>query len=67
MTVPAEYLPLLEAAVGPMPDNAELPLPPMGLSVDEEREQRKRDLAVAFRVFGRLGFSEGGETRWQYC
>lgn len=59
MQVPAEYLPLLEAAVGPMPENAELPLPPMGLSVAEEREQRKRDLAVAFRVFGRLGFSEG--------
>lgn len=59
MQVPPEVLPLLEAAVGPMPENAELPLPPMGLSVDEEREQRKRDLAVAFRVFGRLGFSEG--------
>ncbi len=38
MQVPAEYLPLLEAAVGPMPENAELPLPPMGLSVEEERE-----------------------------
>ncbi|BDD81176.1 putative aldolase [Tsukamurella pulmonis] len=59
MQVPPEVLPLLEAAVGPMPEDAEMPLPPMGLSVEDEREQRKRDLAVAFRVFGRLGFSEG--------
>ncbi len=59
MQVPPEVRPLLEAAVGPMPEDADMPLPPMGLPVDEEREQRKRDLAVAFRVFGRLGFSEG--------
>lgn len=50
---------MLERGLGPIPDNCELPLPPTGLSVDEEREQRKRDLAVAFRVFGRFGFSEG--------
>lgn len=50
---------LLEAAVGPIPDGCDLPVPPTGLSVEEEREQRKRDLAVAFRVFGKLGFSEG--------
>ncbi|GAB4006910.1 class II aldolase/adducin family protein [Nocardioides ultimimeridianus] len=58
-TLPAELRFRLEQAVGPIPDPCDLPLPPMGLSVDDEREQRKRDLAVAFRVFGKLGFSEG--------
>ena len=57
--IPADLRPLLEQAVGPLPEPCDLPLPPMGLSVDDEREQRKRDLAVAFRVFGKLGFSEG--------
>ncbi|MEU3609357.1 class II aldolase/adducin family protein [Streptomyces sp. NPDC035033] len=42
-----------------MPDDFDLPLPPMDLSVEEEREIRKRELAAAFRVFGKLGFSEG--------
>lgn len=36
-----------------------LALPPHGLPVDEERAHRKRELAAAFRVFGRFGFSEG--------
>jgi ribulose-5-phosphate 4-epimerase/fuculose-1-phosphate aldolase len=36
-----------------------LPLPPRGLSEEEERLQRKRELAAAFRIFGRFGFSEG--------
>lgn len=49
------------AALGPMAAGQELnvPLPPQGLSVEEERLHRKRELAVALRVFGRLGFSEG--------
>ncbi|MCE5289509.1 MAG: class II aldolase/adducin family protein [Nocardiaceae bacterium] len=42
-----------------MPENCDLPVPPMGLSEDEERAQRKLDLAIAFRVFGKFGFSEG--------
>lgn len=58
-TISDEMRELLERALGPLPDPCDLPLPPMGLSLEEEREQRKRDLAVAFRVFGKLGFSEG--------
>ncbi len=58
-TIPPEIRALIEGALGPIPDDCDLPLPPMGLSVDEERERRKRDLAVAFRVFGKCGFSEG--------
>lgn len=58
-TQPQYVLDLIRAAVGPIPDDFDLPLPPMGLSVEEERQQRKEELAVAFRVFGRLGFSEG--------
>ncbi|WP_435220604.1 class II aldolase/adducin family protein [Streptomyces sp. Tue6028] len=54
-----EMLDLIRANVGPIPDDFDLPLPPLGLSVDEEREVRKRELAAAFRVFGKLGFSEG--------
>jgi ribulose-5-phosphate 4-epimerase/fuculose-1-phosphate aldolase len=57
--IPVEVREALERALGPLPADCELPLPPVGLSVDEEREQRKRDLAVAFRVFGKFGFSEG--------
>jgi ribulose-5-phosphate 4-epimerase/fuculose-1-phosphate aldolase len=49
------------ASLGPLPRDRELniPLPPQGLSVEDERRHRKRELAAAFRVFGRLGFSEG--------
>jgi ribulose-5-phosphate 4-epimerase/fuculose-1-phosphate aldolase len=54
-----EILDLIRANVGPIPDDFDLPLPPMGLSVDEEREVRKQELAAAFRIFGKLGFSEG--------
>lgn len=50
---------MVRASIGPVPDDFELPLPPSGLTVDEEREHRKRELAAAFRVFGKLGFSEG--------
>ncbi|MEJ3658100.1 class II aldolase/adducin family protein [Actinomycetes bacterium KLBMP 9759] len=34
-------------------------LPQEGLPVEEERALRKRELAAAFRLFGRFGFSEG--------
>ncbi|MGW4518592.1 class II aldolase/adducin family protein [Streptomyces sp. NPDC004393] len=54
-----EMLDLIRANIGPIPDDFDLPLPPTGLSVEEEREVRKQELAAAFRVFGKLGFSEG--------
>ncbi|WP_414721040.1 class II aldolase/adducin family protein, partial [Streptomyces sp.] len=54
-----EILDLIRANIGPIPDDFDLPLPPMGLSVEEERDVRKQELAAAFRVFGKLGFSEG--------
>ncbi|MFF9627315.1 class II aldolase/adducin family protein [Streptomyces griseosporeus] len=52
-------LDLIRTSIGPIPDDFDLPLPPMNLSVEEEREIRKQELAAAFRVFGKLGFSEG--------
>jgi ribulose-5-phosphate 4-epimerase/fuculose-1-phosphate aldolase len=58
-TIPDAIRPLLEQAVGPLPEPCDLPVPPLGLSVEDERERRKLDLAIAFRVFGKLGFSEG--------
>ncbi|WP_079133160.1 class II aldolase/adducin family protein [Streptomyces sp. FXJ1.172] len=54
-----EMLDLIRANIGPIPDDFDLPLPPTGLSVEEERDVRKQELAAAFRVFGKLGFSEG--------
>ena len=47
------------ASVGPVPEGATLPLPPQNLSADEERKVRKQELAAAFRLFARFGFSEG--------
>ncbi|CCH79422.1 Class II aldolase/adducin family protein [Nostocoides japonicum T1-X7] len=58
-TITPEIIALVRQNVGPCPDDFELPLPAVGLSVEEEREVRKRELAVAFRLFGRFGFSEG--------
>jgi ribulose-5-phosphate 4-epimerase/fuculose-1-phosphate aldolase len=52
----AALMEALQAALGPVP--AEM-LPPTFASVEEERLYRKRELAAAFRVFGRFGFSEG--------
>jgi ribulose-5-phosphate 4-epimerase/fuculose-1-phosphate aldolase len=52
-------LDLIRAHVGPAPDDFELPLPPMNLSIEDERHHRKQELAAAFRVFGKLGFAEG--------
>ncbi|ATL85184.1 class II aldolase/adducin family protein [Streptomyces malaysiensis subsp. malaysiensis] len=57
--VTPDVLEMVRASIGPAPDDFELPLPPVNLTVEEEREHRKRELAAAFRVFGRLGFSEG--------
>ena len=54
-----EMLDLIRANIGPIPDDFDLPLPPTGLSVEEERDVRKQELAATFRVFGKLGFSEG--------
>lgn len=51
--------PTAHASVGPIPDGVEIPLPPQGLSVEEERLLRKQELAAAFRLFARFGFSEG--------
>ncbi|MEV7282547.1 class II aldolase/adducin family protein [Streptomyces sp. NPDC093111] len=51
--------PALAAAVGPLPEGVTLPLPPVFTSVEEERRHRKEQLAAGFRIFGRLGFSEG--------
>jgi ribulose-5-phosphate 4-epimerase/fuculose-1-phosphate aldolase len=58
----AELAAALEAtreSVGPVPAGVSLPLPPTGLPVAEERTLRKQELAAAFRLFGRFGFSEG--------
>ena len=38
---------------------ADLVFPPEFASVEEEREDRKRKLASAFRLFGKFGFDEG--------
>lgn len=35
------------------------PEPPAFASIEEERTHRKRKLAAAFRIFGKLGFDEG--------
>jgi ribulose-5-phosphate 4-epimerase/fuculose-1-phosphate aldolase len=47
-------------SVGPVPaGELELPLPQQNLTVEQEREVRKQELAAAFRIFARFGFSEG--------
>ena len=46
-------------SVGQMPEGVSLPLPAQNPSVEEERLIRKRELAAAFRLFARMGFSEG--------
>ncbi|MFH8500870.1 class II aldolase/adducin family protein [Streptomyces flaveolus] len=45
--------------VGPVPPGFRAMLPPQFDSVEQERLHRKQELAAAFRLFGRLGFSEG--------
>lgn len=46
-------------AVGFADRELPFPLPPRFDSVDTEREYRKSQLADGFRIFSRLGFSEG--------
>ncbi|TDD44258.1 class II aldolase/adducin family protein [Saccharopolyspora elongata] len=45
--------------LGPTPPGFQAMLPPAFDSVEEERLHRKQELAAAFRLFGKLGFSEG--------
>ena len=47
------------ASVGTLPEGVHLPLPQQNLSIEEERQVRKQELAAAFRLFARFGFSEG--------
>lgn len=46
-------------SVGHMPAGATLPLPPQNPTVEEQRLIRQQELAAAFRLFARFGFSEG--------
>ncbi|GAB2862732.1 class II aldolase/adducin family protein [Lentzea nigeriaca] len=57
--MPATPTTVQHDSVGAMPEGVELPLPPQNLSIDEERQIRKQELAAAFRLFARFGFSEG--------
>ncbi|MET7489936.1 class II aldolase/adducin family protein [Streptomyces sp. NPDC005538] len=57
MTVTSDAAP--HASVGALPEGVHLPLPDPDLGVEEERLVRKRELAAAFRLFARFGFSEG--------
>ena len=49
----------IAGVVGFAEGRANIPLPPVGLTMEQERALRLRELAAAFRVFGALGFSEG--------
>lgn len=48
-----------QTAIGPAPDGVAPPLPPTFATLEEERLHRKQELAAAFRLFGKFGFSEG--------
>ena len=47
------------ASVAGLPEGVFLPLPQQNLSFEQEREVRQQELAAAFRLFARFGFSEG--------
>jgi ribulose-5-phosphate 4-epimerase/fuculose-1-phosphate aldolase len=47
------------AAIGPTVTDVVFPLPPTFDDVEKERQYRKEQLAAGFRLFGKLGFSEG--------
>ncbi|MEV0702418.1 class II aldolase/adducin family protein [Saccharopolyspora sp. NPDC050389] len=49
----------VHTGLGPTPAGFQAMLPPTFDSVAEERLHRKQELAAAFRLFGKLGFSEG--------
>lgn len=51
--------PIQHDSVGHMPEGVTLPMPPQNPTVEEERLIRKQELAAAFRLFARFGFSEG--------
>ncbi|MGW2891507.1 class II aldolase/adducin family protein [Streptomyces griseoruber] len=51
--------PVPHESVGPLPERVTLPVPPQNPTVEEERLIRKQELAAAFRLFARFGFSEG--------
>ncbi|WP_374991263.1 class II aldolase/adducin family protein [Streptomyces sp. LHD-70] len=53
-SAPAPHL-----GLGPVPPGFRAMLPPEFDSVAEERLHRKQELAAAFRLFGKFGFSEG--------
>lgn len=46
-------------ALGPTPSGYQRLVPPTFESIAAERAYRKRELAVAFRLFAKLGFAEG--------
>jgi ribulose-5-phosphate 4-epimerase/fuculose-1-phosphate aldolase len=46
-------------ALGPTPTGYQRLVPPTFDSIADERAYRKRELAVAFRLFAKLGFAEG--------
>jgi ribulose-5-phosphate 4-epimerase/fuculose-1-phosphate aldolase len=46
-------------SVGPGATDFTFDTPPTFDSVEDERRYRKQELAVAFRLFGKLGFGEG--------
>lgn len=55
----ATHLDPTHLGLGPAPAGFRAALPPTFESVEEERLHRKQELAAAFRLFGRFGFSEG--------
>jgi ribulose-5-phosphate 4-epimerase/fuculose-1-phosphate aldolase len=50
---------LLDSVTGAIAPAPDLPAPPVYSDPAEERLLRKQELAAAFRLFGRFGFSEG--------
>lgn len=54
-----EQVAALAAHMGPVPAGVRFPTPPKFDTLEGERLHRKRELAAAFRLFGRFGFSEG--------
>ncbi|MGA5452952.1 class II aldolase/adducin family protein [Streptomyces umbrinus] len=58
-TIPEAPAAPAHASVATLPEGVSLPLPQQNLSFEQEREVRKQELAAAFRLFARFGFSEG--------
>ena len=51
-------------SVGPGTAGFNLETPPTFDSVEDERRYRKQELAVALRLFGKLGFGDGVDITW---